>query len=120
MNNRSDVNFSRFTVQLIKQITCYVTPGSARNRTQDVIVAEHTAEGCSIGQRKSYRANLLVPPIPPTDDSPSNICRVKYFVRILGPTGWWIKDADFGITVVIGSFPLYDANTPEFEPISKL
>lgn len=120
LNNGSDVNFSSFTVQLVKQITYHIVPGSSRNITEHVIVVEHTADGCSMGERKSYQASLLVPPIPPTDDSLSNICRVKYFMRVLGPTGWWIRDARFCVIVVIGTKPLYDSNTPQVEPTSKL
>lgn len=39
-------------------------------------------QGCDVNQVKDFRANLTVPPIPPTDTSSCPIIQVEYFLKV--------------------------------------
>lgn len=38
--------------------------------------------GCTINDSETFRVNIQVPSIPPTDDITSNIIKVRYYCRV--------------------------------------
>lgn len=56
----------------------------------------------------SYGVSLLVPPIPPTDEVSSNICKVSYAVRVVGTVARHHKDILLVIPITIGTYPILD------------
>lgn len=68
---------------IFQEITYHIYANSGRKKVDtETIVEEETMGGCHRSQNDFYRLNLRVPPIPPTDDTTSNICKVRYYVRV--------------------------------------
>lgn len=106
VNNRSDQN-SEFKVQLkkvffpfikwqfirfnakhfpllLQQIT-YHANNSSSTYVESIMICEQNRIGLSpINTMKAFRTSLIVPPIPPTDELASNVCKVRYIVRVSG------------------------------------
>lgn len=66
----------------LQQITYHIYAGSSRQKEETILITENQADGCLQTRSETYRINLQVPPIPPTDDTTSNICKVRYFIRV--------------------------------------
>lgn len=77
-NKHIEILFSFF-----QQITYHIYANSGRKKVEnETIVESETMGGCRSNQNDFYRINLRVPPIPPTDDMTSNICKVRYNIRV--------------------------------------
>lgn len=57
---------------------------------------------------KSFRESLVIPPTPPTDEHTSNICKVRYVLRITGAIKGCHRDIVLDLPVTIGSYPILD------------
>lgn len=82
VNNRSD-EYGEFSVQLLKQINYYTYANSGKTRLETVMICEKGNIGVSrTNTSDSWRAQLVIPPIPPSDETTSNICKVHYILRV--------------------------------------
>lgn len=109
IHNKSDEDISAFVVKLRKAISYYTYATSPYKRTEDITVVEQEIEGCEHSDTKFLRVNLKVPPIPPSDDMTSNICKVRYYLHIKAPTSCCRDDLELDLPITIGSFPLSDS-----------
>lgn len=66
----------------LQHITYHTYAGSSRSKEETILIIENKTDGCLQTRNEKYRINLQVPPIPPTDDTTSNICKVRYFIRV--------------------------------------
>lgn len=73
----------------LQHITYHIYAGSSRQKNEAVLICENESHGgCFQTRTEMYRINLEVPPIPPTDDTTSNICKVRYYVRVSAMMRW--------------------------------
>lgn len=49
---------------------------------EQTTVKEQKVQGCDAYHSNYIRVNLVVPPLPPTDDSSSNILKISYFIQV--------------------------------------
>lgn len=76
------IHLNFFFLDLLQHITYHIYEGSSRQKEETILIIENQTEGCLQTRNELYRVNLEIPPIPPTDDTTSNICKVRYFIRV--------------------------------------
>ena len=106
VDNQSDEEMEHFTVKLMKHIIYYTHKDSPHSCFEEFSLVSETIPGCSVSESKTLRANLEIPPIPPTDRRASSICNIRYFLRVKGPTGGCRNDVIIDLPITIGSIPI--------------
>lgn len=66
---------------------------------------EYVGDGGGI---RSYLAPLKLPALPPTDEKSSNICKVRYILRVTGKSSGCNPNMVIEIPITIGTYPLRD------------
>ncbi|KAJ6645788.1 Arrestin domain-containing protein 17 [Pseudolycoriella hygida] len=122
VNNRSGQEIDGFEVKLIKiidffakrgGITCCGETEEKRTEKRGIAIQEIRAYGANTNDVISV--NFLVPPIPPTDLSSSNVIKVSYKLKVIALIGACHRDPKVFIPITIGTYPLRDnvaANVP--------
>lgn len=102
IDNESNQSVSKFTVQLIKvwikciydskvyelilfrfqQITYHDRPESKAKKVETIVVTKEETLGCDSDHVEDIQAKIIVPSIPPTDNTINNIIKVEYFIRV--------------------------------------
>lgn len=75
---------------------------------EKIIITEFKSDGCPSSDPVSRTNCLFIPSIPPTDISTNSICKVEYYVRILGRVGACHSNPKLDIPVIIGTYPILD------------
>lgn len=88
---------------VLQHITYHTYAGSSKRKEETVLITENQSDGCLQAQNILYKINLEVPPIPPTDDTTSNICKVRYAVRVCLE---FVSNITKSMTVIITSLLL--------------
>ncbi|KAG4069557.1 hypothetical protein HA402_006923 [Bradysia odoriphaga] len=110
INNKSDETFNELQVQIVKHIQYYTHANSSRTTSDVIELAENRCGGCAKNQAKTYKINVTVPPVPPTDESTSNIVKVTYRLRVRGSAGCCREDPVLDIPITIGTYPILLSN----------
>lgn len=66
----------------LKQITYYTYANSPRSKTVMVVMVEKRTRGCATNREDIILSNMRVPAVPPSDETTSNIIKVRYFCRV--------------------------------------
>lgn len=102
IDNRSDETFQNFVIRIMKvrrqnisscnrveeldlslQHIQYHTHANSAVTTYDKIaIKSYSCNGCPTNQSRTYNLGITVPPLPPTDESTSNIIKVSYRLQV--------------------------------------
>lgn len=71
--------FHGFSSQKIQ----YFTHAKSSTKTSDkIVLKQEYLRGCEAGGEKDIDVNILVPTVPPSQDTICNIIKIKYFIRV--------------------------------------
>lgn len=78
-------------------------------RFETILICEKQNIGLSeVNSFYTYRESLVIPPIPPTDETTSNVCKVRYILRVRGGVSCCHSDVLLEFPITIGSYPILD------------
>jgi len=108
VDNKSN-NQALFNVNLWRKITFHTHTNSKKQKEEIFLVSGLERIG-HVHQKstESFRAALLIPPTSPSDFDVSNICKVRYVLRVTGKVPGCHKDAEVELPIVIGTYPFLD------------
>lgn len=72
-----------------------------------------------MNQQRIIQSNILVPSIPPTDNTTSSLIKVQYFVRIIGSVACCHSNPVVLLPIIIGSYPILDYPVPQQPTINQ-
>ncbi|KAJ6636592.1 Arrestin domain-containing protein 3 [Pseudolycoriella hygida] len=110
INNKSDQKFEEFVVLIVKHIQYHTYANSSRTTFDTIELEEQRCLGCNTNQSQSRTVNITVPPVPPTDESTSNIVKVSYLLRIKGCADCCREDPVLDLPITIGTYPILLSN----------
>lgn len=56
--------------------------GAVNEKVVKRLIAAKETKGCSENSHEIIRADLEIPPIPPTDSTSSSVVKVTYYIRV--------------------------------------
>lgn len=106
VDNKS-IEEGEFSIELVKQIK-YVSNGGY-TRLETILICEKQNIGLSqVNTFYTYHGSLVIPPLPPTDETSSSVCKVRYLLRVLGAVSCCHNDVMLEFPITIGSYPILD------------
>lgn len=115
----------RITNQLchLQHITYATLADSSRSYLEKVLICESREFGRSLPYKSAaFRESLVIPPLPPTDEVTSKICKTRYTLKLIGKTSSLHRDIDFDFPITIGSYPILEelniTSYPTQEPVA--
>lgn len=78
-----EFRFSFAILLKIKEIKYYAPHVNSENHhIESIPMTEAETRGCDVYQNKNIRVNIKVPSTPPTDNSASNLIKVRYYLSV--------------------------------------
>ncbi|XP_037044256.1 arrestin domain-containing protein 17-like isoform X2 [Bradysia coprophila] len=111
VNNRSTQPVIEFTVQLIQKIQYHTHTNSSRKKIDKIVLKQEYREGCKPGEVQEMDVNIVVPTVPPSQNTYCNIIKIDYFIRIIVSVPWFHSDSELYLPINIGSGPIQDDPT---------
>ncbi|KAJ6636531.1 Arrestin domain-containing protein 3 [Pseudolycoriella hygida] len=112
INNRSDQTIQNFIIQIIKNIQYHTHANSSSTKIDKIVVKSAVCDGCPKNVSRAYTLSIVVPPVPPTDESTSNIVKVSYQLQIQGSANCFREDPILIFPIKIGTYPIFPYNEP--------
>lgn len=66
--------------------------GGKKNKRHKKLMANVTVEGCAANTFETYKPEIVIPPVPPTDMQSSGILQISYEIKVGFDTNYYLAE----------------------------
>lgn len=66
--------------------------GGKKNKRHKKLMANVTVEGCAANTFETYKPEIVIPPVPPTDMQSSSILQISYEIKVGFDTNYYLAE----------------------------
>lgn len=82
VSNQTDRNITEFNIDLVKIVQYFDAIQKNQKKCKKLLVSA-LADGCQAKSSAHHQTEIIVPPVPSTDTSSSNVLHVSYELKVI-------------------------------------